>query len=173
MLFPLLSFLQLDSSSSEALSILLALITGGGIVDYITMSITFLFYYRACKVQGVDRKKMPYYGYFQPYGAWIALVLQIVVVYTYGYTSLAPFNAKNFFSNYTMQIIAPFLYLGWKLLKGTKLVKAEECDLVWDRPVLDAYEERMMILEPPTSFWTETRDMFRFKQKKSVPDVHV
>ncbi|EEU38383.1 uncharacterized protein NECHADRAFT_34572 [Fusarium vanettenii 77-13-4] len=173
MLFPLLSFLQLDSSSSEALSILLALITGGGIVDYITMSITFLFYYRACKVQGVDRKKMPYYGYFQPYGAWIALVLQIVVVYTYGYTSLAPFNAKNFFSNYTMQIIAPFLYLGWKLLKRTKLVKAEECDLVWERPGLDAYEERMMILEPPTSFWTETRDMFRFKQKKSVPDVHV
>ncbi|KAF4472790.1 amino acid permease [Fusarium albosuccineum] len=173
MVFPLLSFLQLDSSSAEALSILLALITGGGIVDYITMSITFIFYYRACKAQGVDRKKMPYYGYFQPYGAWIALVLQIVVVYTYGYTSLAPFDAKNFFSNYTMQIIAPFLYLAWKLIKGTKLIKPEECDLVWDRPVLDAYEERMMILEPPTSFWTEMRDMFRFSKKNKAADVHV
>lgn len=167
MLFPFLSFLQLDSSSAEALSILLSLITGGGIVDYISMSITFLFFYRACKVQGLDRKTLPYYGYFQPYGAWIALVLQIIVVYTYGYTSLAPFDVTSFFSNYTMQILAPLLFVGWKLLKRTKFVKPEECDLVWDRPIIDAYEERMMIEEPPTTFWQEIKAMVGFKPKKS------
>ncbi|KAM5356804.1 hypothetical protein ACJ41O_003450 [Fusarium nematophilum] len=165
MLFPLLSFLQLDSGSSRALSILLSLITGGGIVDYIVMSITFLFYYRACQVQGVDRKKMPYYGYLQPYGAWVALVLQVVVVYTYGYTALAPFDVVGFFSNYTMQIIAPFLFLAWKLVKGTKFVRPEECDLVWDRPVIDAYEERMMVEEPPTGFWTEMVGMLRRRKR--------
>ncbi|CAI4214303.1 unnamed protein product [Parascedosporium putredinis] len=167
MLFPFLSFLQLDSSSAEALSILLSLITGGGIVDYISMSITFLFFYRACKVQGLDRKTLPYYGYFQPYGAWIALVLQIIVVYTYGYTSLAPFDVTSFFSNYTMQILAPLMFVGWKLLKRTKFVKPEECDLVWDRPIIDAYEERMMIEEPPTTFWQEIKAMVGFKPKKT------
>ncbi|KAJ4013716.1 hypothetical protein NW752_005428 [Fusarium irregulare] len=166
MIFPLLAFLQLDSSSAEALTILLALITGGGIVDYITMNITFLFYYRACKAQGIDRKKMPYYGYFQPYGAWIALILHTIVCYTYGYTSLAPFDAKNFFSNYTMQIIAPFTYLGWKLLHRTKIVKAEECDLVWERPAIDAYEERAMVIDPPTGFWEEIIGLVGIKKNK-------
>lgn len=166
MVFPLLAFLQLDSSSAEALTILLALITGGGIVDYITMNITFLFYYRACKAQGVDRKKMPYFGYFQPYGAWIALILHTIVCYTYGYTSLAPFNAKNFFSNYTMQIIAPFTYLGWKLIHRTKIVKPEECDLVWERPAIDAYEERAMVVDPPTGFWEEIIGLVGIKKNK-------
>ncbi|KLO82698.1 putative carnitine transport protein [Fusarium fujikuroi] len=176
MVFPLLAFLQLDSSSAEALTILLALITGGGIVDYITMNITFLFYYRACKAQGIDRKKMPYFGYFQPYCAWIALILHTVVCYTYGYTSLAPFNAKNFFSNYTMQIIAPFMYLGWKLFKRTKIVSAKECDLVWERPVIDAYEERAMIVDPPTGFWEEIIGLVgikKNKKKKNAAEVHV
>ncbi|KAF4342838.1 amino acid permease [Fusarium beomiforme] len=175
MVFPLLAFLQLDSSSAEALTILLALITGGGIVDYITMNITFLFYYRACEAQGVDRKKMPYFGYFQPYCAWIALILHTVVCYTYGYTSLAPFNAKNFFSNYTMQIIAPFMYLGWKLVKRTKVVGAKECDLVWERPVIDAYEERAMIVDPPTGFWEEIIGLVGIKKnkKKNAAEVHV
>lgn len=169
MLFPFLSFLQVDSGSSEALNILLALITGGGVVDYVVMSITFIFYYRACQAQGIDRKKMPYYGYFQPYGAWIALVLQVVVMYTYGYTALAPFDVVGFFSNYTMQIIAPFLYLAWKFIKGTKLVKPHEADLIWDRPVIDAYEAKMMILEPPTSFFTELLQMVGFRRNKSAP----
>ncbi|VTO83170.1 unnamed protein product [Fusarium graminearum] len=167
MVFPLLAFLQLDSSSAEALTILLALITGGGIVDYITMNITFIFYYRACKAQGIDRKTMPYFGYFQPYCAWIALILHTIVCYTYGYTSLAPFNAKNFFSNYTMQIIAPFSYLGWKLIHRTKIVKPEECDLVWERPAIDAYEERAMIVDPPTGFWEEIIGLFGIKKNKN------
>ncbi|KAF4980412.1 hypothetical protein FZEAL_3565 [Fusarium zealandicum] len=167
MLFPFLSFLQLDSGSARALNILLSLITGGGIVDYITMSITFLFYYRACKVQGVDRTKMPYYGYFQPYCAWVALFLQTIIVYTYGYTALAPFDVVNFFSNYTMQIIAPFMFLAWKLFKGTKFVKAEECDLVWDRPLIDAYEEKMMVIEPPMTFYAELAALFGYKKSKN------
>ncbi|PTD11189.1 General amino acid permease AGP2 [Fusarium culmorum] len=157
----------LDSSSAEALTILLALITGGGIVDYITMNITFIFYYRACKAQGIDRKTMPYFGYFQPYCAWIALILHTIVCYTYGYTSLAPFNAKNFFSNYTMQIIAPFSYLGWKLIHRTKIVKPEECDLVWERPAIDAYEERAMIVDPPTGFWEEIIGLVGIKKNKN------
>ena len=168
MLFPLLSFLQVDSGSAEALDILLSLITGGGVVDYIVMSITFLFYYRACKVQGVDRKTRPYYGYFQPYGAWVALVLQTIVVYTYGYTAFTPWNTTNFFANYTMQILAPFLYLGWKLVKKTHIIKPHEVDLVWDRPTIDAYEEKAMIEDPPTGFWREMAMMVGLGRGKQV-----
>ncbi|KAG9258473.1 amino acid permease/ SLC12A domain-containing protein [Emericellopsis atlantica] len=168
MLFPLLSFLQVNSGSAEALSILLSLITGGGVVDYIVMSITFLFYYRACKLQGVDRKTRPYYGYLQPYGAWVALVLQVIVLYTYGYTAFTPWSTKNFFANYTMQLLAPLMFIGWKLIKKTKFVKPEECDLVWDRPIIDAYEAKAMDLDPPTGFWQEMGQMVGLGRKKKV-----
>jgi yeast amino acid transporter len=159
MLFPFLSFLQVDSGSAEALNILLSLITGGGVVDYIVMSITFLFYYRACQSQGVDRKTRPYYGYFQPYGACIALIVQVIVVYTYGYTAFTPWDVQNFFANYTMQLLFPILYVAWKLIKKTKIKKPEECNLVWDRPILDAYEARALVEDPPTGFWTELAQM--------------
>lgn len=168
MLFPMLSFMQTSSGSADALDTLLSLITGGGIIDYIIMSCTFLFYYRACKVQGIDRKKMPYYGYFQPYGAWVAIILQTIVLFSYGYTSFTPWDTKTFFSNYTMQILAPVLFLGWKFAKKTKFVKPEEADLVWDRPTIDAYEEKMMELEPPTGFWSEMLQMVGLGRKKTV-----
>ena len=31
------------------------------------MTITYIFFYRACKAQGVDRKTFSYTGWFQPY----------------------------------------------------------------------------------------------------------
>lgn len=166
MLFPLLSFLQLNSGSAEALSMLLSLITGGGVVNYIVMSITFLFYHRACRQQGHDRESRPYYGYFQPYSAWIALVTQVVIVLSYGYTSFRPWDTKTFFSNYTMQLLAPILFVGWKLVKKTNVVKAEDADLVWDRPVIDAYEKNMRVVDPPVSFWREFFQMFGFRRQK-------
>lgn len=168
MLFPFLAFLQVDQGSAEALNILLSLITGGGVVDYIVMSITFLFYYRACQVQGVDRRTRPYYGRFQPYGAWIALVLQVIVVYTYGYTAFRPWNTRSFFANYTMQLLAPILFIVWKVIKKTKFVKPEEADLVWDRPVIDAYEARMLEISPPTGFWTEMVQLVGLGRRKKV-----
>jgi amino acid transporter len=56
MFFPLLSFLQVSNSSAIVLTWLVDLTTAGGIVDYIVMSTTFIFYYRACKAQNCDRK---------------------------------------------------------------------------------------------------------------------
>jgi amino acid transporter len=170
MLFPLLSFLQTSSGSAEALNILLSLITGGGVVDYIVMSITFIFYHRACAAQGLDRKSLPYYGYFQPYGAWIALILQTIVLYTYGYTAFTPWDTKNFFANYTMQLLAPIMYIGWKLVKKTRILKPHEVDLQWERPTIDAYEARAMIEEPPTKFWAELLMMVGIgRNKKRAP----
>lgn len=49
--------------------------------------------------------------------------------------------------------VAPILFIFWKVIKRTKFVKPHEADLVWDRPVIDAYEETFY--GPPSSFWKE------------------
>ena len=155
MLFPFLSFLSISKGSARALNILISLIAGGAIMNYTVIPITFIFYHRACKAQGVDRRSLPYYGYFQPYGAWIALICVVLVGYTYGYQSFMPWDTETFFANYTMQVCAPILYVLWKVIKKTKVKKATEVDLVWERPMIDIYEAHAMIHDPPNTFWGE------------------
>lgn len=52
-----------------------------------------------------------------------------------------------------MLIISPFTFGFWKIYKKTKMVRSLEADLVWERPIVDAYEADFMT--PPIGFWTE------------------
>ena len=71
-------------------------------INYIVMTITYIFFYRAVKAQGIDRNSLPYTGWFQPYCAWIGLVWMTMIVGCYGYSSFLPFSVENFFIYYTM-----------------------------------------------------------------------
>lgn len=54
-----------------------------------------------------------------------------------------------------MQILAPILYIFWKVVKKSKLKEDSEVDLVWERPAIDIYESQAMIDDPQISFWKE------------------
>ncbi|CAG9941779.1 unnamed protein product [Clonostachys rosea f. rosea IK726] len=166
MLFPFLSFLQVSNGSAKVLSWLTTIVTGGGLITFMIMSITFINYYKACEAQGVDRRTRPYYGWFQPYGAYIALTAQLIIALAYGYTSFAPWSVENFFANYTMQLLAPILFFGWKIFKKTKYIKPHEVDLVWERPMIETYENS--IETPPVGFWTEMGHMIGIGRKSKV-----
>lgn len=166
MCFPFLSFLQVGNGSRKVVGWLVDLITAGGIIDYLSMSVTFIFYYRACEAQGIDRKTLPYYGRFQPYCAYIALFVQTLVVIFYGYSAFTPWNVESFFRNYTMQILAPIMFFGWKFLKGTSFVKPHEADLVWERPTIDRYEASFT--HEPVGFWTEMGRLVGIKRRSKA-----
>jgi amino acid transporter len=114
-----------------------------------------------------------------------------LIVFTYGYsTFVGGFSISSFFSYYSklplctfahalpsqrkkidantyshntaMVGIAPILFVFWKVLKRTKFVKSSEADLVWETPVIDAYEASFT--SPPVGFWTEILDLLRFKR---------
>lgn len=163
--FALLSFLQLNDGSARALTILTSLITAGGLINYITMCVTYIFFHRACLAQGVDRRSFPYYGRFQPYCAWIGLVGESLILFFYGYSSFTPWDVSKFFSCYTMAIIAPVLFTTWKLIKRTKTVKPLEADLVWERPITDAYEAALS--SQPVGFWTEMGRMVGLRRRRA------
>lgn len=153
MCFPFLSFLSLSDSSSKVITWLVDIITAGALINYMVICITFLQFYKACKAQGLDRKTLPYTGRFQPYSAWIGLVFMIVICLFYGYTAFGPPSVDAFWQNYTMQVAAPILYFGWKLIKRTKWKKPSEVDLVWEAPLVDAYEATFV--NKPLGFWVE------------------
>ncbi|SPN99236.1 probable carnitine transporter [Cephalotrichum gorgonifer] len=164
MCFPLLSFLQVSSNSSVVLGWLVALVTAGGLINYNVMCITYIFYWRAIKAQGVDRSTFPYRGWFQPYSAYIALAVEVFVIIFAGYGSFRPPNVEAFFQSYTMVILAPLLFFSWKLIKKTSFVKPLEADLVYQRPVIDAYEAALT--GEPVGFWTEMGELIGIKRRK-------
>lgn len=108
MVFPCLSFLQVSNGSAKVLSWLINLVTAGGVINYISMTITFICFHRACVAQGIDRKTFPYCGWFQPYSAYIGLIWMVIIVTCYGYTSYAPWNTENWFIYYAMLILGGF-----------------------------------------------------------------
>lgn len=169
MIFPLLSLLQLGSGTGVVLTWLINLATGSTLLYFITALITYIRFNRACQVQGLDRNTLPYKGMFQPYSAWCALIFEIVIIICYGYRSLVPFNVSGFITAYFMPVFIPCLFVGWKVLKKTKFVRAKDMDLVWEAPLIDAYEASLE--EAPVGFWKDVWLMVRNygpKQSKTM-----
>lgn len=166
--FPLISFLQVSSSTAQVLTWLINLITAGGFINFIHMGITYIYFHRAMKAQSFDRSKLPYVGRFQPYSAWISTISLVAIVFVYGYTSFQPWSVGNFFSYYTLLILSPIFFVGWKLIFKTKNIPPMEVDLIWEAPVIDAYERTF--LSEPVGFWTEVGQLFGIGRVKGGND---
>ncbi|KAL5617334.1 hypothetical protein FOBRF1_006082 [Fusarium oxysporum] len=112
--FPFPAFLAVSSDSVVVLTWLTNVITAAEIIDHIVISITYIFFYRACKAQGIDRPTPPYCGWFQPYSAYISATFLTCVVCCYGYSTFLPgnFTISGFFTCYTMVLVAPITFLG-------------------------------------------------------------
>ncbi|KZF24971.1 AAT family amino acid transporter [Xylona heveae TC161] len=144
--FACLAYLKLSSGSVKVLTMLTDLVTGGELVTYIVMCVNYLFFYRALKAQGFDRRELPYRGYFQPYGTWIAVIFLALVEIFYGYSVFfkGHWDIGTFFSYYTMVFLAICTFSCWKIIKRTRFVSPDKADLVWERPVIDRYEAMML-----------------------------
>jgi yeast amino acid transporter len=83
---------------------------------------------------------------------------------------MGPFVPLDFFSYYTMVLVGILTYSGWKLLKRTHRVRPEEADLIWDAPVIDAYEAKHWV--EPTRLRDDIKKLFRFgKKSKNQEEV--
>jgi amino acid transporter len=86
LLIALLSFLQLGENSAVVLNWFVSLVTASQLINFSVMCFTFLRFYKACQVQGLDRNTLPYKGRFQPYAAWYGLVTTFIMTFVGGYT---------------------------------------------------------------------------------------
>lgn len=116
------------------------------------MTYTFLAFRRACLAQGFDRTTLPYVSVWQPYTAYYALVCCFVMTFVGGYPVFlaGKWDVPTFLFSYMMVAVFPCLYVGWKLLKGTKRVRPAEVDLTVGGE-LEAVEryQREYVPKPP------------------------
>ncbi|KAF4550551.1 Amino acid permease-like protein 26 [Elsinoe fawcettii] len=157
-----LSLLTVSSSAYTVLGWLISLTTANIIINYIITSITYIFFFRACKAQNFDRSRLPYVGKFQPWCGYIALVYFSVILLAYGYGSFRPWSLESFFLSYTMLAFNLILFVFWKLYKKTRYVRPHEADLIWEAPVVAAYET--IETTPINTFWREMLQLFTFNK---------
>jgi amino acid transporter len=86
LLIALLSFLQLSENSAVVLNWFVSLVTASQLINFSVMCFTFLRFYKACQVQGLDRNTLPYKGFLQPYAAYYGLVGTFIMTFVGGYT---------------------------------------------------------------------------------------
>jgi AAT family amino acid transporter len=73
---------------------------------------------------------LPFKNWTYHWGPWICIILNIVLVLVQGWSCFSPsFDAVSFVSYYIELPVMLVMFVGWKLIKRTKLVELEEMDL--------------------------------------------
>lgn len=155
MSFSLLSFLQLSNSSSTVLTLLINVLSGAAVINFIVMLGTYIRFYKACKRQGLDRSNLPYKGFLQPWSTYVALSWMTCIAIFYGYSAFTPWSVTEFFTHYAMILFACLTFSGWKLVHKTRLIPPQDVDLQWEAQDITAYEEAAAMNDPPIGFWKE------------------
>lgn len=112
---------------------------------WMAIALTSIRFRKACEVQGKTHL-LPFKNWTYPWGPWVSLVLNVVIVLVQGWSSFSPnFQVVNFVSYYVELPVMLVMYVGWKLAKKTKVVGLEEMDLESDVYVVG--EEDLKALE--------------------------
>lgn len=90
----LLSFLQLSESSAVVLDWLVSLVTASQLMNFCVTCVAYLCFYKALKVQGIDRRTLPYRAWFMPYAAWYGFAGTFIMVFVGGYTVFLPLEGQ-------------------------------------------------------------------------------
>ncbi|KZZ86885.1 Amino acid/polyamine transporter I [Ascosphaera apis ARSEF 7405] len=156
----LLAFLQVSESAAVVLQWFVNLITASQLINFAVMAFIYTRFKKACEAQGIDRNTLPYKGRFQPFLAWYAFTGCVVMAFVGGYQVFCPgkWDTPTFFFSYTMIGVFPILYFGWKIIKGTKILKPEEIDITTGVAEIDEYS-RNYVPKPPANFLERLLDI--------------
>lgn len=162
----LLAFLQVSNTASVVLDwfvnlvslalpqsqkrqILTTKVTASQLINFSVCTFTYIRFKKALDAQGISRDALPYKSRGQPYVAYIALVSTVTMAFVGGYEVFLPGNwdVATFFFSYTMIGVFPILYFGWKIVRRTKVRKAEEVDLLTGVDEIEDYTRNYVSTE--------------------------
>ncbi|KAK9783660.1 putative Amino acid permease [Seiridium cardinale] len=128
-LFGPLAYLSLGTGgASQAFSWLLNLSTVAGLIAWATLCACYIRFHRAMKVQGVDRKSLPWRSPFQPYTAWVGFIGSSIITLITGFPVFLDGNwvTADFIASYIGIPIFIIPIIAWKLFKKSKFVRAKD-----------------------------------------------
>jgi len=137
-----LVYLNVSSDSSEVFFWISNLSAVSTLLVWGSISITYLRFYAGLKYNSIARSSLPFRGPCQPYLAWFSLCFCSIVAFFNGFDAFFPgkFSAKTFVPPYIDIPIFASLFIGYKLIKGTKFVGVSQMDFWSGKGRIDELE---------------------------------
>lgn len=144
-----------DQGAAKAFSWFQNLCSIASLFTWCSICVAYIRFHAALKAQGIDRNTLVMKSPFQPYLAWIALVFFSLVILFNGFAVFmyGNWNVSDFIAAYVGIPIFFVCFFGWKLIKRTKWLRADEADLYTGKAEVDAEEAHWV--EPVPRNWLE------------------
>jgi len=126
-----------------------------GLITWWAILLAYLRFYYGLKKQGLSRDDFPYKAPLQPYLSYYGFISFTIIIIVNGFTVFlrGNFTASNFVAAYITLPIFFVCWLGWKLVKRTKMVPLAEIDFMSGRRELDEMEARDKVTYAPKDKW--------------------
>lgn len=147
-----IAFLNCADDSTTVFKYFVNLVTIFGLLTWISILVTHVYFVKARRAQGIDPKSMPYVAPFGLYGTYFALVFCIVVaifknfdVFVHDSERDDPiFDYKNFITGYLGIPLYLIMIFGYKFYKRSHTWTPLEADFFTGKDVIDAEEEEFL-----------------------------
>lgn len=151
-LFTLLAFMNVSSDSTKVFGYFVNLTTIFGLLTWISILVSHIFWCRARKFQGISNEILPYTAPLGIWGSYGALSICIIVALTKNFDVFAnwstePFGKEKYKTFITGYIGIPLylgLIFGHKLIAKTKRVRSTEADFYTGKEIIDREEEEFL-----------------------------
>ncbi|KAF3107535.1 hypothetical protein TWF569_007496 [Orbilia oligospora] len=145
-LFCCLAFMNVSSDSKTVFGYFVNLVTIFGLLTWISILVSHIYFVRARNAQGVDPKTLAYRAPFGVAGTYFALFFCILIALTKNFdVFVGGFKYKTFITGYLGIPLYLIMIFGYKFVKKTEGVKPEEADLWSGKDAIDRDEEMWKI----------------------------
>ncbi|KAI1860217.1 hypothetical protein JX265_010141 [Neoarthrinium moseri] len=143
--FCLLAFMNVSDDSKTVFGYFVNLTTIFGLMTWISILVTHIWFVRARKAQGLANSEMPYVAPFGIYGSYGALAVCILIALTKNYDVFTGEGLRTKYATFITGYLGIPLYLilifVHKVVTKSKGVRPHECDFYTGKDIIDREEE--------------------------------
>ncbi|CAD6582799.1 MAG: hypothetical protein TREMPRED_003391, partial [Tremellales sp. Tagirdzhanova-0007] len=152
-LFGALAYMSLSKGAGNVFNYLVDLSAASGLLTWLGIDILYIRFYAGLKAQGISRSSLPWTSRFNTgaAAAWYSAVWIVVILFFSGFNVFLDdsWDVGTFVTDYLPIWLFPVLWVGWKLVKRTHFMRADEMDFLSGLEEVEAasYDE-----PPPKNF---------------------
>lgn len=137
-----IAFLNVSNDSKTVFGYLVNLTTIFGILTWISILVSHIFFVRARKAQNLTKDRMPYTAPLGIWGSYSALVMCILITLFKNFdVFVGGFDYKNFITGYLGIPLYLVLILGYKIVMRSPSIPAKDVDLFGGKEAFDEQEK--------------------------------
>ncbi|KAK5113031.1 hypothetical protein LTR85_011053 [Meristemomyces frigidus] len=140
-----IAFMNVSTASKTVFGYFVNLVSIFGLLTWISILVSHIYFVRARRAQGIPDSAMPYKSPFGLWGSVIALFFCCLIALTKNFSVFTGgFDYKNFITGYLGIPLYLIMICGYKIVKRTHGVKPHEADLFSGKDIIDADEQEWL-----------------------------